>query len=271
MKQFRDRVAVVTGAGSGIGRAVSLALAHKGCHLALVDLNEVELAETADLVRALPAKVSTHAVDVSDRERMRALPAAVLAEHGAVHILINNAGVDVDGLFDAVSVEDLEWLLGINLMGVLYGCKFFLPHLKAAEEAHIVNISSLFGLVGMPEHAAYSAAKFAVRGFSEALWTEVIDDHVGVTSVHPGGVKTNIVRRSRATSSEVHQDRIERFDKIARMSPEGAAEQIVGAIEKNRLRIRICRETYLVDWLKRLFPVATQRLLLRLYRPGRAR
>jgi short-subunit dehydrogenase len=263
MKQLRDRVAVVTGAASGIGRAVATLLARKGCDLALVDVNDEGLRETARSVEAAGRKASLHVVDVADAAGMRALPEQVIAEHGHVHVLVNNAGVALDARFEDSSLEDLRWIVGINFWGVVHGCKFFLPYLRREEEAHIVNLSSLFGIVGVPANSAYCATKFAVRGLSEALWTEVSGDGIGVTSVHPGGIRTNIARAARGVPGADPKERAEMFDRLARTSPERAAAKIVRSIERGAQRVRITPETYVGDWLKRLFPSATQRWIRR--------
>src|SRR5687767_1447007 len=183
MKRLEGRVAVVTGAASGIGRALALALAEKGCALALVDLNESGLEDTASAVRALGRKVSLHVADVADRARMERLPGEVVAEHGHVHVLVNNAGVSVSGNLVDQSLDDFAWLMGINFWGVVYGCKLFLPQLLAEDEAHIVNVSSMFGLIGIPTQISYNAAKYAVRGISDALQSELAGTRVGVTCV----------------------------------------------------------------------------------------
>jgi NAD(P)-dependent dehydrogenase (short-subunit alcohol dehydrogenase family) len=263
LKQLRDRVAVVTGAASGIGRALSVALARKGCHLALVDLDEAGMREVARAIEAEGRQASVHVVDVADREAMGALPEQVVAEHGHVHVLVNNAGVTVDGTFEEVSLEDLDWIFGVNLWGVIHGCKFFLPHLRHEDEAHIVNVSSLFGIIGVPRQTAYCTTKFAVRGLSESLWCEISRDGIGVTSVHPGGVRTNIVRQARHAPGADPREMIEAFDRMARWSPERAADRIVGAIERGAPRLRIAGESYVLDWLKRLAPTLTQRLIRR--------
>jgi short-subunit dehydrogenase len=263
MRKLEGRVAVVTGAGSGIGRATAILLAERGCALALVDVNETTLAEVADLVRARARKVSVHLADVADRARMQHLPGEVLTEHGHVHILVNNAGVSVIGTLLEHSLEDFTWLMGINFWGVVYGCKLFLPFLLAEDEAQIVNISSMFGFVGIPTQISYSASKYAVRGFSEALSSELSGTKVGVTCVHPGGIRTNVVHASRVSSERYAEDKratIEMFERRAH-SAEQAARKIVRAIERNQARVRIGAEAYLTDWLKRLFPVSTQRLV----------
>jgi short-subunit dehydrogenase len=194
---------------------------------------------------------------------MERLPGEVMAEHGHVHVLVNNAGVAVSGTLLDQSLDDFAWIVGINFWGVVYGCKLFLPQLLAEEEAHIVNVSSLFGLVGVPTQISYNATKYAVRGISEALISELSGTRVGVTCVHPGGIRTNIVRAARAsTPGDEEEIRVaaERFERRA-MPPEKAARKIVRAIERNQARLRIGVETYVGDWAKRLFPVSTQRLI----------
>ena len=195
VRAFRDKVAVVTGAASGIGRALAQDLARRGADLALVDVSAAALAETAGLCAARGRGVTTHIADVADAARMKALAAEVVAAHGRVELLVNNAGVSVTGTFEEQSLDDWRWIVGVNFWGVVHGCKFFLPHLRRAREAHIVNLSSMFGLIGLPTQSSYCATKFAVRGFSEALWAELRGSGIGVTTVHPGGVRTNIARR----------------------------------------------------------------------------
>jgi len=265
MKKLQDRVAVVTGAASGIGRATAIALAKEGCALALADVNEVGLEETAAAVRALGRKATTHRVDVADKDRMRRFADEVQEAHGAVHVLVNNAGVTVTAPFEEHSLEDWEWIVGINFWGVVYGCKFFLPYLKQADEAHIVNLSSLFGLIGVPAQSSYCATKFAVRGLSEALWVELKDLNIGVTAVHPGGVRTNIAKSARTEGAALKSfgiDLIERFS----VSPERCARQIVQAIKTNKMRLLVTRETHFIDVAKRFSNVLPQRFLLAGYR-----
>lgn len=266
MKNLQDRVAVVTGAASGIGRATALALAAEGCALALADVNMAGLEETAEQVRTLGRKVSVHQVDVSNKERMRSFADEVHAEHGAVHILVNNAGVTVTAPFEEHSLDDWEWIVGINFWGVVYGCKFFLPYLKQVDEAHIVNLSSMFGLIGVPTQTSYCATKFAVRGLSEALWVELKDFNIGVTSVHPGGVRTNIAKSARVAGGDDLKTRaIDVIDRFS-VSPKRCARLIVDAIKKNKMRQLVTRETHLVDVAKRFSHVLPQRLLLAGYR-----
>jgi short-subunit dehydrogenase len=256
-------VAVVTGAASGIGRAVALELAGRGCRLALVDVNEAGLREVEAAVRAQGRAASTHVADVASRPRMEALVGEVLAAHGAVHVLVNNAGVAVAGLLADQSLDDFAWLVGINLWGVVYGTKLFLPHLLAQDEAHVVNLSSIFGVIGVPTQISYNTAKYGVRGFSDALLSELRGTKVGVTCVHPGGIRTNIVRAARTSTAADAEDTKEMdrlFERFA-MSPERAARKIVRAIERNKPRLLIGAEAYALDWLKRLAPTTTQRLM----------
>jgi len=263
MKQLKNRVAVVTGAAGGIGRAVSVALAREGCDLAISDVNEAGLAETATQVRALGRRAVGHVVDVSDKARMQRYTQEVIDAYGQVHILVNNAGVSMLATFDEQSLEDFEWVVGVNFWGVVYGCKFFLPHLLAAEEGHIVNLSSVFGLAGVPQQSSYCASKFAVRGFTESLRAELLGTRVGITSVHPGGIATNIAAASRVTGDEriqaSHQRAIKMFRKM--MPPERAAEQIVRGITDNRTRVLITRESHFIDLAKRVAPSASNVLI----------
>ena len=257
---LNSRVAVVTGAGSGIGRAVSLLLARRGCRLALVDISEASLEETASLVRAAGGEAQCFIADVAERARMQQLVTEVVDAYGAVHVLVNNAGVSVGATFAEQSIDDLDWIIGINLWGVIHGCKFFLPVLAQQDEAHIVNISSMFGFLGLPGQASYCVTKAGVKALSEALWTELSDTGINVTSVHPGGIATNIISSARITDTEGKQQGV---DMIARYghSPEKAAAKIVTAIEKNRKRVLIGPEAYLTDWIKRALPVTTHRIL----------
>src|SRR4029079_17978802 len=196
MKSFEGRVAAITGAGSGIGRALAQELARRGAHLALCDIDEVGLAETVALCEGSGVKVTSQRVDVANRDAMYAWADQVVAHHGKVNLIFNNAGVALGATIEAMSFDDFEWLMGINFWGVVHGTKAFLPHLKAAGEGHIVNLSSVFGLISVPTQSAYNAAKFGVRGFTDALRIELDIERCGVsaTTVHPGGVKTNIAR-----------------------------------------------------------------------------
>lgn len=262
MRKLIDRTAVVTGAASGIGKATAELLARRGCRLALVDISEDGLAATAERIRRVGGAVSTHLLSVADKEAMYALPEQVVAEHGGVHILVNNAGVTVAKPFAEHSMDDWEWVIGVNLWGVIYGCTAFLDHLLVAEEAHIVNVSSLFGIVGVPSQTSYCTTKFAVRGFTESLQEELRGTQVGTTVVHPGGIRTNIVQASRTDDDEMRARMARFFDKTA-IPPEQAADRIVGAIESNQPRLLITREAYAIDALRRIVPAWGNQLAVR--------
>lgn len=257
MRKFQDRVAVVTGAAGGIGRAVAVGLAKKGCHLAISDVNEAGLNETAALIKEFGRNVTTHIVDVSDKAQMEAFAASVEAELGPAAILVNNAGVTVTEPFEEHSLEDFEWIVGINFWGVVYGCKFFLPQLRKNDEGHIVNLSSVFGLMGVPLQSSYCATKFAVRGFSESLWAELKDSNITVTSVHPAGVKTNIARDGRTADPRRAKLAMKVLEKTG-VSPDFAAKRIIKAIESKKMRLMVSRDSYAIDGVKRLAPAITQ-------------
>lgn len=267
MRKIEGRVAVVTGAGSGIGRAVALELARRGASVALVDVDARGLEAVATEIGALGCRASGHVVDVSDAAAMARLPGDVIEAHGAVHILVNNAGVSVNRSFLEQSPDDLEWITGINYWGVMYGCKFFLPHLLAADEAHIVNMSSSAGLTGMKGQSSYAATKFAVRGLSECLYVELAGSNVGITCVHPGAVATNILASARM--AEDHRERMLKFFHLA-MPAEKAARLIVRAVEKNRFKRVFCVESRLLDIARRLAPVLTLKALRLANRDGLA-
>jgi len=258
MKINSKTVAVLTGAASGIGRALAIRLAAEGAQLAIADVNQAGLDETAGLSARPGVKVSTHIVDVSDRERMQAFVDEVIAEHGRADLVINNAGVALGGTIEQLAIEDIEWLMSINFWGVVYGTKMFLPILRQQPRAHIVNISSVFGIIGPPGQAAYSASKFAVRGFTEALRHEVKGGNVTVTCVHPGGIRTNIARNARPANGADYsavQKEIEFFDKVARTPPEKAADVIVRGVLNDKEKILIGSDAWMIDKVQRLMPV----------------
>ncbi len=229
---LEDRTAVVTGAAGGIGRAIAISLAKRGCHVALADVNETGLAETAKLIASNRVRVSRHRLDVADRGAVAAFPAVVAAEHSGVDILVNNAGVALGGTFDDVSEEDFEWLFDINFWGVVRMTRAFMPLLKSSGDARIVNLSSIFGIIAPAGQTAYSASKFAVRGFSQALRHELEGTRIGVTVVHPGGVATGIANHARLPKSVSAEDvarRREWANKHLKMPPEKAGEIIIEA------------------------------------------
>ena len=255
MRDLVGRTAVVTGAGSGIGRALAMAFAAEGCRLALVDVDPAGLDETRRRLAGAP--VTTHVANVRDRERMAALPAEIHAAHGAIHLLFNNAGVTINESFENSSIERLELVIGVNLWGVLYGCHYFLPYLKQAGGAHIVNTSSMAAFLGLPNQASYSLTKAAVQSLSETLRVELAGSQIGVTSIHPGAIRTNILAAAARYGGDAAQTRqmqalVDRFG----MAPEKLAAQVVRAVKRNRMRQRIGIDSYLTDWAKRLLPVA---------------
>ncbi len=262
MYTLKDKVAVITGAGSGIGRALALELAAKGCRLALADINAAALAETA---AQLGVKPYTQTLDVADRDAVYAFAAAVKRECGTAHIIINNAGVALSQTIEDMSYEDFEWLMNINFWGVVYGTKAFLPMLRAQDDGVIVNLSSLFGIITVPTQGAYHAAKFAVRGFTETLRQELDGSGVFAVCVHPGGIKTNIARNARHYVDTMGNTDPARsaalFDKMARTSPAAAARVIIDGIEKRRPRVLIGADAKLIERIQRWSPVGYPRVL----------
>jgi short-subunit dehydrogenase len=261
MTTIPGSAAAVTGAASGIGRALALELALRGCDLALADRDEAGLLQVAaEIARSGSRKVTTHRVDVGMRTDIQHFAQAATAAHPGLNILINNAGVALLGAFHEVDEAQMEWLININFWGVVHGTRAFLPHLARQREAHVVNLSSIFGIIAPPGQTAYCAAKFAVRGFSESLRHELAmaGSPVKLSVVHPGGVLTNIVRNSRTGSGITDNARrvesIDRFDAIAKTTPPDAARRIIAGIEKNQPRILIGRDATLMDLLQRFRP-----------------
>ena len=256
MKQLKDKVVVITGAGSGIGRALALNLAAKGSLLALCDVDDAGLAETvAQVTKAGVTKVRSDHLDVADRDAFSRYALDVVQDFGRVNVVINNAGVALAGDLVDLEYSDMDWITGINFWGVVHGTKEFLPHLIASGDGHVVNLSSLFGLISMPGQSMYNASKSAVRGMTEALREEMlIAGHpVGVTSVHPGGIKTAIARNARVSAKEDQKATAELFDKkLARMTPERAAEIIVAGITKNKARVLVGLDAHALHTLGKL-------------------
>lgn len=253
-----ESIVVVTGAASGIGRALSLQLAaEKVAGLAIADLNGEALGETARLLEPSGVPVSTHVLNVADFDAMQKFASAVVAGHGRVTHLINNAGVSLFGNVEEVSIEDLQWLMNINFWGTVYGVKLFLPVLRKEARAHIVNVSSIFGMIAPPGNAAYSASKFAVRGFTEALRHELEDTNISVSCVHPGGVATNIARSGRLgaeAASSTKEESVKYHTKVSKTTSEEAARQIIRGIKRRSKRILVGRDARLIDVIQRASP-----------------
>src|ERR1700736_2192900 len=261
MTAIPGAVAAVTGAASGIGRALALELAARGCDLALADRDEAGLqAVAAEIARDPRRKVTTHRVDVGEPEEIAEFAQAATAAHPALNIVINNAGVALLGQFSEIDQAQMDWLFNINFWGVVHTTRAFLPHLSRQHEAHIANLSSLFGIIAPPGQTAYAASKFAVRGFSESLRHElaVANSPVKLSVVHPGGVSTNIVRNSRTgigvTDNARRAQSIDRFDAIAKTTPATAALRIIEGLEKNAPRILIGNDARFMDVLQRFRP-----------------
>ncbi|CAD5108189.1 SDR family NAD(P)-dependent oxidoreductase [Zestomonas carbonaria] len=271
MKSFENKVAAVTGAGSGIGRALAYRLARQGCHLALADVNVEGLAETAEQARKLGVTVTEARVDVSDRDAVHAWAEQVIKDHGRVNAIFNNAGVAQGGTVEGNDYADYEWIMGINFWGVVHGTKAFLPHLKASGQGHIVNVSSVFGIFSQPGMSAYNATKFAVRGFTESLRQELdmADCGVSASCVHPGGIKTNIAKTARmndslarVTGQAPEQARQQFNDQLLRTTPDKAAEVIINGVLRNKRRILIGADAWALDSMQRLLPAFYQRLVV---------
>jgi short-subunit dehydrogenase len=261
MTAIRGAAAAVTGAASGIGRALALELAARGCDLALADRDDAGLATlAAEIARSHRQNATVHRVDVGDPQQIEEFAQAAIAAHPGLNIVINNAGVALMGQFDEIDQAQMDWLMNINFWGVVHGTRAFLPHLKGRPEAHIVNLSSIFGIIAPPGQTAYAAAKFAVRGFSEALRHELAmaASQVRLSVVHPGGVATNIARNSRTgtgmTDNARRAESIERFEAVARTSPKDAALRIIKGIENNQPRILIGHDARMMDLLQRFRP-----------------
>ena len=268
MKNFNNKVAAITGAGSGIGQQLALLLAKQGCHLALSDVNEQGLAQTLALLQDMPVRISTQKLDVADREAMKQWAADTVTTHGSVNMIFNNAGVALSSTVEGTSYEELEWIVNINFWGVVYGTKEFLPLIKATGDGHVINISSLFGLTAQPTQSAYNATKFAVRGFTESLRQELDMQNCGVSAlcVHPGGIRTNIANAAKMNDSirslGMHPERSAKsFNKLLRCPPEEAARQILEAVQKDKRRVLIGNDAKAIDLIQRILPAGYQRVI----------
>ena len=271
MNSFINKVAAITGAGSGIGRALALSLAGQGCNLAIADVNAAGLKETAEAARQHGVKVLETVVNVADRAAVHAWADEVVREFGKVNLIFNNAGVAHAGTVEGSDYAEYEWIMNINFWGVMHGTKAFLPYLKATGDGHIINISSIFGLFAQPGMSAYNATKFAVRGFTEALRQELDMDACGVSAscVHPGGIKTNIAKTARmndslskVTGQDADTARSQFHDQLLRTTPEKAAEVILNGVRRNQRRILIGGDAVATDLMQRSLPALYQRLVV---------
>jgi short-subunit dehydrogenase len=269
MKNYKNRVAAITGAGSGIGQALALNLAQQGSHLALSDIDKKGLAETVAQLKPFNVRVTSQVLDVSKKDAVYEWADKVVEDHGSVNMIFNNAGVALSGTVDSLSIEDYEWIMGINFWGVIYGTKAFLPYLEKFGEGHVVNISSVFGLTSQPLMSGYNASKFAVRGFTESLRQdlEVTNSHVTTTCVHPGGIKTNIAKSSRMDKSaekvmgSSKADSLVEFERMFIHTPDSAAKAILKGVKNNARRVLIGADARLLDGMARVFPTGYQWVL----------
>ncbi|MEM7360765.1 MAG: SDR family NAD(P)-dependent oxidoreductase [Pseudomonadota bacterium] len=270
MNKFNNCVAVVTGAGSGIGRALAYQLADAGARLAISDINPDHLEESRLQATERGAEVYARTFDVANQDAVYTFATDVETHFGQVNLVINNAGVALaSGPLWMTPIEDFKWLMDINFYGVVYGTKAFLPILEKAAWGHIVNISSLFGLVSIPNQGAYNASKFAVRGLTDALRQEleIAESSVSATSVHPGGIKTNIARSARVSkdgefdAEGKHEEAVADFDKLARVTADQAADRILRAVVKNKRRLLIGADAKFVDKLQRIWPTAYHKII----------
>jgi NAD(P)-dependent dehydrogenase (short-subunit alcohol dehydrogenase family) len=268
MARWNDKVAVVTGAASGIGRALADVLAAEGCRLALSDVNEAGLAETKATIEKAGGTVHTQKVNVAKREQVEGWAADIVAHYGGVDIVINNAGVTVVDTFEDISYEDFEWIMSINLWGAVYGSKTFLPHLRKAPEGYLANISSIWGMLAAPSQSAYCATKYAVRGFTESLRQEMHGTNVTVTCIHPGAIKTAITvnarHHHRPGRTFSREKLINEFEpKVARTTAQQAARMIVTGMQQKKRRVFVGRDAHALNLIQRLMPLGYEGILRR--------
>lgn len=268
MKNFQNKVAAITGAGSGIGQQLAVLLAKEGCHLSLSDVNETGLLQTFELIKNLDVCVTIKKLDVSSLDVIQVWADETIKDYGFVNMIFNNAGVALASTVEGATYEELEWIMNINFWGVVYGTKTFLPLIKQTGDGHIINISSLFGLTAQPTQSAYNATKFAVRGFTESLRQELDMEKCGVSAlcVHPGGIKTNIANSAKMSDSVrslgINPDKSAKsFNKLLRCPPEDAARQILQAVKKDKRRLLIGNDAKALDLLQRLLPTGYQKVI----------
>ena len=277
MKNLKDKVVVITGAASGIGKALAQQFAKAGSHLALNDFNEDGLLQTVkELKTVATGKIFSAPFDVSKVENFENFAHQISEEFGRVDIVINNAGVALGRVsVEEVSYKDFEWVMNINFWGMVYGTKTFLPFLKKQPEAALINISSLFGIAGIGHQGPYCASKFAIRGLTESLRMEAMMDfpHVKIHSVHPGGIKTNIAKNSRwageVVSDEMHEQVTKQFEKMFITTPEFAAMKIVKGIQKKQSKILIGKDAKQLDLMVRLMPQGYTKLVINQFKKAK--
>lgn len=272
MKSFHNKVAAITGAASGMGRSLAVELARQGCHLALSDINEAELAQTAALASRHGVKVTTKKLDVANRDDVFAWADEAARDHGQVNLVFNNAGVALTANVEDVKIQDFEWIMGINFWGVVHGTQAFLPHLKKSGDGHVINTSSLFGLMAVPTQGSYNASKFAVRGYTEALRMELEMEGCGVsaTCVHPGGIATNIAMAGKIDASVTAKSGVSEADHkrmanklINVTTADAAAQQILQAVRGNARRVLVGPDARFLDKVIRLLGSSYQALVIR--------
>ena len=271
-KSFNNKVSAITGAGSGIGQALALNLAQRGCDLALADINKAGLDETVELIKIYPVKVTKQVLDVSDKQAVFGWADQVIADHESVNYIFNNAGVALSGTVESTSIEDYEWIMGINFWGVIYGTKAFLPYLEKSGDGHVVNTSSISGITAQPLMSGYNASKFGIRGFTEALRQdlEIVDSCVTTTCIQPGGIKTNIAKSSRMNKSVTEvtganrEETIKEFEKLFIHTADTAAKVILKGVSKNKRRVLIGADARFFDFMARVFPAKYQWLFAKI-------
>lgn len=277
MKSFHAKVAAITGAASGIGRALALQLAREGCNLSLSDINDKDLQQTVEMAQAAAEKAGKHILvtatrlDVSNRQGVYQWAERTVADHGRVNLIFNNAGVALAATVEGVDYDDFDWIMNINFWGVVYGTKAFLPHLKSSGDGHVINVSSIFGLFSQPTQSTYNASKFAVRGFTESLRQELDMQNCGVsaTCVHPGGIKTNIARDARYTDSvseltgQGEDSGKKTFEKLFITTAEKAAKIILDAVRQNKRRVLVGPDAVAIDLMVRTLPETYQNIVVR--------
>lgn len=269
MKTFTNKVAAITGAGSGMGQQLAVLLAKAGCHVAISDINQTGLDQTVQLLKPYKVKVTVDVVNTADQAAVYAWADKVKNEHGKVNLIFNNAGIAMINTVEGHDVHDYERMMAVNFFGVVYGTKAFLPYLKESGDGHIINTSSIFGLTAQPTQSAYNASKFAVRGFTESLRQELdlSNNGVSATCVHPGGIKTNIAHTAEisenVSSLGMNTKKSKASaDKVMRIPAVNAAQIILDGVKANKRRVLIGPEAYAVDWLQRLLPTGYQRLFV---------